>query len=205
VKRNFKIISVVGPIGVGKSTAARELAASLAVPFLPDPERFVHKNLLEFYKDRRANALSLQTAFRRKRLEELLNLSAKARHCPAVVLDYFFDNETIFSGLNLTRDEMHIYRKVCKSCADVPQPDLVIYLKASPGELIRRIKLRASPMDTDITADYVEEVARAFENYMKDYKKAPVLTYDTRKCDFSKGGKDAALLAAAVRNKLRLQ
>ena len=206
MKRNFKIISVVGPIGAGKSTVARELAASLGVGFLADPENAVQSELLMFYGDRRQNALRAQIAFLQKRLEQLSNLSEKVTGASAIVLDYFFDNEIIFSELNLNDDEKQAYQKYYKSASNnIPGPDLVIYLKASPAQLIRRIKGRNSKMDRDIAPDYIEKVADAFENYMNYYRKAPVLKYDTEQYDFLKGGKDIPMLVSAVKENLHLQ
>jgi len=202
----FKIISVVGPIGAGKSTAALELALSLEVPFVPDPEHELAGELMRFYRNRRENALELQRAFLHARSRELLNLSEKVRGQPAVVLAFFMDNEQVFSRLTLTDAEKRIYEEEYeKASKEVPGPDLVIYLKASPETLAERIRKRGSRLGKEITPEYLKGVADAFEEYMKEYKKAPVLEYDTETCDFSEGGPDTAKLVKDVKEKLNLR
>ena len=201
----FKIISVIGPIGAGKSTVALELAVSLEVPFVPDPEHELAGELMRFYRNPRENALKLQTAFLHARSRDILSLPEKVKEQPAVVLDFFMDNENLFSQLNLSETEKSIHdEEYEKASKDIRDPDLVIYLKASPETLAERIKKRGSSLGKEITPEYLEQVANAFEGYMKQYSKAPVLEYDTETFDFYEGGTDIPRLVKDVKKKLNL-
>jgi deoxyadenosine/deoxycytidine kinase len=202
----FRIISVVGPIGAGKSTVALELAVSLEVPFVPDPEHELAGELMRFYRDRRANALKLQTAFLQARARDLRSLAQKVKEQSAVVLDFFLDNENIFSELNVSGPEGDLYREEYEKAREgIRDPDLVIYLKAAPRTLAERVRKRSSRLSREIPLEYLEEVAEAFERYMQHYSKAPVLTYDTEACDFSEGGADMGRLIEDVKRTLGLK
>jgi deoxyadenosine/deoxycytidine kinase len=173
---------------------------------LPDPENELTGQLVRFYKDRRKNALNLQMAFLKARSRDLSTLRDKAGEETLIILDYFLDNEKIFSALNLTEVEKRFYdEEYDKAREGIPEPDLVIYLKASPGTLAERVERRGSKLSQQLSADYLADVARAFEEYMNQYRKAPILAYDTDALDFSEGGKDIPVLVKEVKEKLSLE
>ena len=62
-----------------------------------------------------------------------------------VVSDHLFARDRIFAQLNLSRDELVLYDKIYGLLgAQVPRPDLVVYLQARPDVLISRAQAEGS-------------------------------------------------------------
>src|SRR5437763_2079953 len=157
-----KHIVIEGPLRVGKSTLARILAERLHArriydcednPFLPD-----------FYKAKPRAAFRTQMYFlmeRQKHLREGLSVEA-----PGLLLsDFLLEKDRIFANLNLDDQELKLYERYYELLsADLPAPDLVIYLQAKPEVLRARIAKKASREESHISLEYIEEVARADEH-----------------------------------------
>jgi deoxyguanosine kinase len=135
-------IAVEGPIGVGKTTLARRLAAT----FNTRPARSTR---------RRTRSSSASTAIGRCGAGDAAVLSCfsarrKCRSCgrhelfsPVRVADFLIEKDPLFARINLDRDEFELYEKVYqKLTIDAPRPDLVIYLQASTDVLLERIEHR---------------------------------------------------------------
>jgi len=52
-----------------------------------------------------------------------------------------------------------------RSTVELPQPDLVIYLQAKPEVLLGRIAKKKAHEERQISTEYVQEVARAYEHF----------------------------------------
>jgi deoxyadenosine/deoxycytidine kinase len=61
----------------------------------------------------------------------------------------------------------------------VSEPDLVIWLQASPATLLRRIQRRAIPMERDIDEAYLQRLCDAYVEHFRGYRGAPVIAFDT--------------------------
>ena len=177
-----RFIVVEGPLRVGKSTLARILAERLHArrvydcednPFLPD-----------FYAEKPGAAFRAQMYFlleRQKRLREAL-----AADSPAPLLsDFLLEKDRIFANLNLNDSELKLYERYYESlAAELPAPDLVIYLQAKPDVLRARIAKKAAKEETRISLEYIEEVARAYEHFFFRYTASDLLVVNTSEIDF---------------------
>ena len=77
---------------------------------------------------------------------------------------------------------------------DVPTPDLVIYLHASPDVLQQRLKRKGIPGERSISDKYVEEVAAAYEHFFFHYTQSDLLVVDTTQIDFVQKNHDLQML-----------
>ena len=60
------------------------------------------------------------------------------------------------------------------------KPDLVLYLRASPAELMKRIAKRGRPSEQTITIDYIARLNRAYDDWMRHARaEFEVLEIDT--------------------------
>ena len=66
----------------------------------------------------------------------------------------------------------------------VPVPDLVIYLQASPEVLKKRLKKKNSPSELKISDDYIEAVNQAYEHFFFRYSASDLLVINTSEIDF---------------------
>jgi deoxyadenosine/deoxycytidine kinase len=82
--------------------------------------------------------------------------------------------------LTLSDDEFRLYSQMyAQSATQVREPDLVIWLQASPETLLARIRKRAIGMEQGIGADYLQRLCDAYVEFFHGYEGAPVLAVGT--------------------------
>ena len=62
--------------------------------------------------------------------------------------------------------------------ADVPEPDLLIYLQAPVETLLDRIAIRGIRFEETITADYLHELNNLYARFLRDYQGGSLLIVD---------------------------
>lgn len=181
--QRFRHIAIEGPIGVGKSTLARRLAAHLGAELLLEQ---AHENpfLDRFYEDMPGYAFQTQLAFLFQRVKQMQAAVQPGMFASAVISDFLFEKDAIFARLNLSDDEFRLYTQMYEQVApQVREPDLVIWLQASPETLLRRIQRRAIPMEQGIARDYLQRLCDAYVEYFHAYDGAPVFALGTEHFD----------------------
>lgn len=174
----YQFIAIEGPIGVGKSTLARQLAKSFKANFLSDTESS-NPYLKTFYKDPRASALHTQLHFLVARLK-VLNNPAVINPVQPIVADFLLDKDRIFAELTLDHTEWWMYSQIYdKQVKDVPRPDLVVYLQAPLERLIERIERRGVPHEQRIDSNYLQQLSSLYERYFHAYSETPLLIINT--------------------------
>jgi deoxyadenosine/deoxycytidine kinase len=185
VMMSFRHIAIEGPIGVGKTSLAERLAATLdAAAVLEDPE---NPFLADFYAGRPGSSLQAQLFYLLNRHRQQLSLRQGDLFAQATVSDYCFDKDKIFAYLNLDDNELFIYQRLYDLLArDVPSPDLVIYLQAPTDVLIRRVHDRAAAREADVLEpdeDYLRELNEAYQHFFFHYSATPLLVVETSQLD----------------------
>lgn len=177
-----KYIVIEGPIRVGKSTLAKILADKLHARRLFDCDD--NPFLADFYKEKLGSAFSAQMYFlmeRHRRMREAQILETPG----AVVADFLIEKDKVFAYINLDNEELKLYERYYEMfSADLPKPDLVIYLQASPEVLRTRIARKNAPAESKIALDYLEEVVRAYEHFFFRYSASDLLVVNTSEIDF---------------------
>src|ERR1700682_1572563 len=148
-----RFIVIEGPLRVGKTTLAKILAEKLHARRVYDCED--NPFLSDFYKEKPGSALRAQMYFlmeRQKRIREALATAAPA----SVLSDFLLEKDLIFANLNLDDEELKLYDRYYETLtADIPAPDLVIYLQAKPEVLRARMEKKASREESEISRDYI--------------------------------------------------
>jgi deoxyguanosine kinase len=177
-----RFIVIEGPLRVGKTTLARILAERLHARRIYDCED--NPFLADFYAAKRGAAFRAQMYFlieRQKRIREGMSAEAPG----PVFSDFLMEKDRIFANLNLDDPELKLYERYYESVtAELPEPDLVIYLQAKPEVLRARIAKKKAHEEKQIAPEYVEEVARAYEHFFFRYAGADLLVIDTSEIDF---------------------
>lgn len=187
-------IVVEGPIGVGKTTLARRLAETMGSelmlekasenPFLPN-----------FYKDPSSAALPTQLHFLFQRVRQAEILKQGDMFKPAMVADFLIQKDSLFAEVTLNEHELDLYYQVYdKLTLEVPAPDLVIYLQASTGHLIRRVHERGISFEKNIKEDYLQAVSDAYVNFFYNYDQSPLLIVNTVDFDIARSDRNFELL-----------
>jgi deoxyguanosine kinase len=179
----FRHIAIEGPIGVGKTSLVELLARrfegvmvleDITNPFLPD-----------FYEKRPGAAFQVQMYFLLSRFQQQREIAQMDLFHQLVLADYTFPKDRIFAYLNLDDTDLGIYEKLYPVLeAEVPKPDLVIYMQASVPVLVERISRRARDYESGMEKDYLKRLSEAYSYFFFHYRETPLLVVNTDEIDF---------------------
>ncbi len=174
---------VEGPIGVGKTSLSKRLAARYDAELKLE---VVEENpfLAPFYENPAAFAFQVQVFFLLSRFKQLSALNQGELWGQGVVGDYLFAKDFIFAAMNLKDDEFSLYNDLYVHLSPrLPTPDLTVYLRAEPDVLLRRIEQRGRPFERSMQAEYLAELTRRYDEYFRTYS-GQLLTIDAGTIDF---------------------
>jgi deoxyguanosine kinase len=194
-------IVVEGPIRVGKSTLARVLAEQLHARRIFDCED--NPFLGDFYNEKPGAAFRAQMYFLYERHRRLIDARPEDNAAP-IVSDFLFEKDKIFAYINLDNEELKLYERYFEMLApSIPAPDLVIYLQAKPEVLRKRVSKKGDPAETQISPEYVEAVAGAYEHFFFRYSASNLLVVDTSEIDFVERNQDLQELLRRLRQPVK--
>ena len=176
-------VAVEGPIGVGKTTLAKKLAASFNyATLLEDAED--NPFLEKFYQNPEQAALATQLFFLFQRAQKIQDLRQADIFESVRVADFLIEKDPLFARINLDQDEFHLYEKVYQQLTiDAPKPDLVIYLQASTDVLLSRIDHRGLAFERGIDQSYLEQLNEVYSEFFLYYDDAPLLIVNASEID----------------------
>ena len=177
-------IALDGPIGVGKTTLAQLLAREIGARLvLEDAES--NPFLARFYDEPDKYAFQAQLYFLLTRYRQQRELSQQDLFTQTTVADYLIAKDRIFANLNLAPDELTLYEQVYRLLdAQMPKPDLVVYLFARTEVLAERLRKRNRDFERYISYQYLERLSSAYRDFFFYYDEAPLLVVDTSEIDF---------------------
>lgn len=178
-------IAVEGPIGVGKTTLTKKLAASFNYStLLEDAEE--NPFLEKFYTNRERAALSTQLFFLFQRAQKIQDMRQADIFEPVRVADFLIEKDPLFARVNLEHDEFQLYEKVYQQLTiDAPKPDLVIYLQAPTDVLLSRIESRGLAFEQGIEKAYLERLNEVYSEFFLYYDDAPLLIVNASEIDLA--------------------
>jgi deoxyadenosine/deoxycytidine kinase len=196
-----RYIVVEGPIRVGKSTLAKVLAEQLHARRVYDCED--NPFLSDFYDEKAGAAFRAQMYFLYERHRRLVEVRPEDTAAPTVS-DFLFEKDKIFAYINLDNEELKLYERYFNMFAPtVPAPDLVIYLQAKPDVLRKRVSKKGDPAEKQISPEYVEAVANAYEHFFFRYSASNLLVVDTSEIDFVERNNDLQELLRRLRQPVK--
>ncbi|OQR58682.1 deoxynucleoside kinase [Bacillus sp. CDB3] len=200
-------ITVEGPIGVGKTSLAKEISTHMQLHLLKE---IVDENpfLGKFYED--IDEWSFQTEMfflcnRYKQLEDI-NIKYLDQRKP-VVADYHIFKNLIFASRTLKDAQydkyMQIYRILTQ---DMPVPNVIVYLTASLETLQKRIGMRGREFEKNMDPNYLLQLTKDYETAMdafkKDHPDIPVLKFNGDDMDFVRNPDDLNVILSTLQNTL---
>ena len=195
---SHRFIVIEGPIGVGKTSLACRVGASLAADLVL--EQAMQNPFLErFYRNPRAGAFPAQLYFLFQRAQQLAALKQQDLFSPVIVADYLLDKDELFARVTLDDAEYALYEQVStKLDINRPKPDLVVYLQAPVDVLLERIAKRGIGYEQTIDRQYLTRLNEAYARFFHEYDGAPLLIVNAASIDPVNNQGDYDELFAAI-------
>lgn len=179
-------IGVAGNMGSGKTTLTMMLSSHYG--WTPKYEAVSYNPYLEdYYKDIARWSYNLETYFLAQRFRDVLEISKSS--------DVIIQDRTLYEGVyifvannremgNLSERDFETYMSLFEVMAStVNPPDLLIYLKSSIPELVRKIQMRGREYEQGISLEYLSGLDRLYEKWIGSYE-GKVITVDADALDF---------------------
>ncbi|HEX5313476.1 MAG TPA: deoxynucleoside kinase [Gammaproteobacteria bacterium] len=192
-------VAIEGPIGVGKTSLARRLAASFEAEAVFE-EAEENPFLERFYRDQREAALPTQLSFLFQRTRKLEALAQSDLFHPAWIVDFVMEKDLLFAELTLDDAELALYHEVYRRVArELPAPELVIYLQAPVEVLLKRIAARGRSFERTVPRAYLERVVEAYTHFFHHYNRSRLLIVNAATADPVHEDADYERLLAEIR------
>jgi deoxyadenosine/deoxycytidine kinase len=192
-------IVIAGSIGAGKSTLTELLATHLGWTAELEPAG-ENPYLGDFYIDMQRWAFHSQMFF----LAARLSLMAQSKKVNKVQDRCLAEDAEVFAknlhtaGLISERD-WALYRKIyAAAAANFPPPSLIVYLDAPPEHLLSNIKKRGRNFETQVSREYLEQLQKHYDTWLKTQKAAPVLRVPVAGMDFVEKDSDRKKLLSLI-------
>lgn len=198
--KNLRFIAIDGVIGAGKTSLTKILANRFHAGVIL--ERYEENPFLEkFYSDPVKYAFHTQINFLISRYRQQREIAQIDLFSSRVVSDYLFVKDRIFAEVNLNEDEFALYDKIYSLIErDIPRPDLVIYLQASPELLFKRIKRRNREFEHELEFEYLERLCESYNAYFFHYNLSPLLIIDVQGFDFVANASDVDFICNEIKD-----
>ncbi|QYK50093.1 MAG: deoxynucleoside kinase [Anaerolineales bacterium] len=199
------LVLVAGNIGAGKTSLVTQLGDRLG---WRTGFETVETNpyLGKFYADMRSWAFHLQVFLLAQRSQ--LHLEAYRDPSSAILdrsiyEDYYIFARALHSLGNLSPEDLETYSRVYELViASLPQPDLLIMLKAPVPALLGRIQARGREMEAGITAEYLGLLDGYYDEWLRSFDLCPVLTISSGDLDYVNDEAHLDIVIKTIEDKL---
>lgn len=196
-------ITVEGPIGVGKTSLAKEIANRFQYHILKE---IVEENpfLGKFYTDIEEWSFQTEMFFLCNRYKQLEDIHTKflSKNQP-VVADYHIMKNIIFAERTLNDYQFQKYQQIYDILTrDMPTPNVIIYLRASLDTLLYRVAKRGREIEKQMSPAYLQQLLEDYDKAMEYFKIAnphiPILTFNGDDLDFVMNENDLETILSKV-------
>jgi deoxyadenosine/deoxycytidine kinase len=199
-------IAIIGNIGAGKTTLTQMLGEYYKWDVMYEA---VEGNpyLTDFYQDMDRWAFNLQIYFLNSRFAQVQKI--RATTYATIIQDrtiyedaFIFARNLYESGVMRERDYktyMLLFESIIRT---VSEPDLLIYLKADLPKLVSQIKKRGRDFEADISLDYLANLNKYYEDFVRNYDHGKILEIDVNHMDFAGNPDDFNQIVALLNKEL---
>jgi len=188
LKEKKRIITVAGPVGIGKSTLTKSLSEALS--YHTSFEQVDGNPYLKpFYKDFEKWSFRLQIYLLSKRYEEQMKMSYRKE---SYVQDRsIYEDAEIFSKLlleqgNMSKTDYETYESLFKQMVytkHFPKPDVLLFVDGPIEKIVERIKQRGREMEQHTSLSYWEELHQRYQKWIEHFTICPVVKLNMEEYD----------------------
>ena len=180
-------VAIAGNIGSGKTTLTEILTKRYGAKAYY--EQTDNPYIDDFYNDMSRWAFQLQVSFLGSRIEQTLDMMSSGEKT-------IIEDRTIYEDAHIFAENLHsmgliasrdfaTYMKIFELTTNlIPQPDLLIYLRASIPTLVSQIKRRGRAYEMNIDESYLTLLNERYENWINNIYQGRVLIIDKEVEDF---------------------
>lgn len=183
IKYNYVVIE--GNIGAGKTTLASKISEQFNARLIL--ERFADNPFLpKFYNEPEKYSFPLELSFLASRYKQLMDeLVPRDLFKTFTIADYYFMKSLVFASTTLTGDEYNLYRQIFFIIyANLPKPDIYVYLHVNPENLIKNIDKRGRSYEKNITRDYLQKIQDSYFSFFRQNPDNKYIVIDVNNLDF---------------------
>lgn len=201
-------VAVEGPIGVGKTSLAKEVAATFNYHLLKeivDENPFLNK----FYENIEEWSFQTEMFFLCNRYKQLTDIKKlRLAQKTSVVSDYHIFKNLIFAKRTLPSAEYVKYEEIYQILTkDMPVPNVVVYLHASVDTLMKRIAKRGREFEKMISREYMEQLVADYHTFTEHFEQLhpeiPVIRFNGDQLDFVKNPQDLQYVLKTIEDTLQ--
>lgn len=179
----YDYIAIEGLIGVGKTTLSRRLSERMGArlvleefednPFLP-----------RFYAEKERYAFSVELSFLAQRYHQFKRVAEQELFDSATIADHYISKSLIFAQANLPPDEFKLFSDLYNiMLANMPKPQLLVYLHLEPDQLLERIAERGREYEQAIDREYLLGLQRSYFDHLPQLLDTKVLVLNMAEVD----------------------
>ncbi len=196
---------IEGNIGAGKTSLAQKLSKDFNAKLIE--EEFKDNPLLElFYKDPKKYAYDLEVSFLEDRYQQYHeHIHHHKEEDGLLISDYDLKKSLIFASITLDQEDYFNYKSLFElKHQQLRAADVYLYLDQPTDRLMKNIAKRGRPYEQTIKAEYLEQIASAYQDYFKS-STHPILRVDASQMDFLNSEEDyrellKKLVSFSIRN-----
>jgi len=167
-----------GPLASGKTTLAGRLAEHRRSRAIMEAVA-LHPLIDDFYKDPVTYALETEMIFTIMHYHDIARAVKEGLFKQEVICDLFFDGVEAYTSYTLSPDDRRAFLPLLRSLQErIPVPTQVFFLDASTEFLMERVRGRGRDYERYMTFEYLDGINEAFKEFIKGYRRAPVITLD---------------------------
>lgn len=181
-------IVVDGMTGVGKTTLVNILAKELDLEAFNEIFKDENKLLHKFFCNRERWCFPMQVNFLNHRFRQYKDAS----RLNSAVMDRSIYSDPIFAGMYreigyLSQEEHNVYRSLLSNMLEhLTPPRLIVYLRVSAREAIRRIRNRGRHDELEVEDGYWKRLHGFYEKHYAGFTMADLLVLEVDDLDFVK-------------------
>lgn len=197
----YNFIAIEGTIGAGKTSLATRISNEFNAKIIL--EQFEENAFLpKFYKDQDKYAFPLEMSFMASRFQQLKDqLGNQDLFRSFTISDYYIVKSLIFARKTLPEDELFLFTRFFNFItANLPKPDLLVYLFLEVDKLQENIRKRGRTYEQEIKDEYLARIQSGYFDYFKQQQDMRILLLDTNNLDFVHNENDYKKIVDVISN-----